>query len=188
MCVCGMLSCVWLFVTAWTIAQKAPLSMGFARQEYWSGLPFPLLGNIPYPEMKPRSPALAGRFFTTSTTWETLQGLVQSGLIVDFKQKIGSCLIAPSQEHQTLDSGGPGSPPRFPSPCFSGHLLCSLHRRTNPLPRPQPANPCRCDCGAGRPGSLLCIGTNQECGSEPLGSGFLICMKGLSWLSPGVSS
>ena len=42
-----------------------PLSMGFPRQEYWSGLPFPSPGDLPNPEMKPASPALAGGFFTT---------------------------------------------------------------------------------------------------------------------------
>ena len=49
--------------------------MGFSRQEYWSGLPCPPLGDLPYPgiELKsPVSPALAGGFFTTSATWETL--------------------------------------------------------------------------------------------------------------------
>ena len=44
-------------VTPWTVAYKAPLSMGFPRQEYWSGLPFPSPGNLPDPGIKPRSPA-----------------------------------------------------------------------------------------------------------------------------------
>ena len=42
----------------WTVAQQAPLSMEFFRQEYWSGLPFPSPGDLPYSEIKPRSPAL----------------------------------------------------------------------------------------------------------------------------------
>ena len=57
-----------LFVTTWTVAHKAPLSMGYFRQEYWSGLPFPPLGDLPDLGMEPESlvsPALAGRFFTT---------------------------------------------------------------------------------------------------------------------------
>ena len=49
---------VWLFVTPWTVAHQAPPSMGFSRQEYWSGLPFPSPGNLPDPGIKPRSPAL----------------------------------------------------------------------------------------------------------------------------------
>ena len=44
--------------TPWTVACQAPLSMGFSRQEYWSGLPFPSLGDLPDPGIKPASPAL----------------------------------------------------------------------------------------------------------------------------------
>ena len=63
-----MLSRVQLFVTLWTVAHQAPLSMEFSRQEYWSGLPFPSPGYLLHPGIKPvsvASPALAGRFFTT---------------------------------------------------------------------------------------------------------------------------
>ena len=52
------LSHVRLFVTPWTVAHQAPLSMGFSRQEYWSGLPFPSPGDLPDPGIEPRSPAL----------------------------------------------------------------------------------------------------------------------------------
>ena len=52
-------------VTPWTVARQAPMSMGFPRQEYWSGLPFPSPGDLPDPGFKPASPALASRFFTT---------------------------------------------------------------------------------------------------------------------------
>ena len=45
-------------MTPWTVTHQAPLSMGFPRQEYWSGLPFPSPGDLPDPEIKPRSPAL----------------------------------------------------------------------------------------------------------------------------------
>ena len=51
-------------------SHQAPLSMGFSRQEYWSGLPFPSAEDLSNPGIKPASPALAGRFFTISTTWE----------------------------------------------------------------------------------------------------------------------
>ena len=54
-----------LFATPWTVAYQAPLSMGFSRQEYWSGLPFPSSGDLPNPGIEQGSPALAGRFFTT---------------------------------------------------------------------------------------------------------------------------
>ena len=73
-CACAhLLSCVRLFVTPWTVARQAPLSMGFSRQEYWSGLPCPSPGDFPNPGIKPTSlvsPALAGGFLTTSATWE----------------------------------------------------------------------------------------------------------------------
>jgi len=52
------------FVTPRTLANQAPLSMGFPRQEYWSELPFPSLGDLPNPGIEPMSPALVGRFFT----------------------------------------------------------------------------------------------------------------------------
>ena len=53
-----LLSRVQLFATPWTVAYQAPLSMGFSRQEYWSGLPFPSPGDLPNPGIEPRSPAL----------------------------------------------------------------------------------------------------------------------------------
>ena len=52
------LSCVWLFATPWTVAYQVPPSMGFYRQEYWSGLPFPSPGNLPHSGIEPTSPAL----------------------------------------------------------------------------------------------------------------------------------
>ena len=68
-CVLKHFSCVQLFATPWTAAHQAPLSMGFSRQEYWSGLPGPPPGDRPNSGIKPaslKSPALAGRFFTTN--------------------------------------------------------------------------------------------------------------------------
>ena len=61
-CVAQSLSRIQLFATPWTVARQAPLSMGFPRQEYWSGLPCPPPGIEPVSLV---SPALAGRFFTT---------------------------------------------------------------------------------------------------------------------------
>ena len=52
------LSGVQLFATLWTVARQAPLSMGFSRQEYWSGLPFPSPGDLPDPGIEPGSPTL----------------------------------------------------------------------------------------------------------------------------------
>ena len=53
-----LLSRVWLFMTPWTVAHQVPLSMGFSREEYWNGLSFPSLGDLPDPGIEPRSPAL----------------------------------------------------------------------------------------------------------------------------------
>ena len=60
-CVLSCFSGVRLLVT---VAHQAPLSMGFSRQEYWNGLPFPLPGDLPNPEIEPLSPAMADGFFT----------------------------------------------------------------------------------------------------------------------------
>ena len=72
-CVLSHFSCVLLFTTLWTVARQASLSVGFFRQEYWNGLPSPLIGDLPDPGIEPatlKSPALAAGFFTTSGTWE----------------------------------------------------------------------------------------------------------------------
>ena len=73
-----MLSHVWLFATPWTVAHQAPMSMGFPRQEYWRGLPFPTLGDLPKPGIKQISletPALPGRFFFFFPHWATWEAL-----------------------------------------------------------------------------------------------------------------
>ena len=59
------LSHIQLFATPWTITYQSSPSMGFSRQEYWNGLPFPSPEDPPDPGIKPVSPALTGRFFTT---------------------------------------------------------------------------------------------------------------------------
>ena len=74
-CVLSCFSCVQLFVTPWTVPPppQAPLSMEFSRQEHWSGLSFPPLEDLPDPGIERSSltsTALAGMFFTISTTWE----------------------------------------------------------------------------------------------------------------------
>ena len=53
------------FICYHSVTRQAPLSVGFSRQEYWSGLPFPPPGDLPNPGIEPMSPALAGGFFTT---------------------------------------------------------------------------------------------------------------------------
>ena len=75
MCVCALshFSHVRLFATLWTLAHQATLSMGFCRQQYWSGLPCPPPWDLADPGIEPSSltpPALASRFYTSSTTWD----------------------------------------------------------------------------------------------------------------------
>ena len=73
-----LLSRVRLFATPWTVAQQAPPSMEFSRQEYWSGLPFPSPGDLPDPGIKPWSPALQADALPSeppgkpSITWKKL--------------------------------------------------------------------------------------------------------------------
>ena len=103
LCVCAQLHpTFWLFVTPWTVARQAPLSTGFPRQEYWSGLPCPPPGDLPDPGIEPSSPsspALARGFFAASATREALELL------------------------------GPGTPPhRHPPPnCMRAPLFRSVH-------------------------------------------------------------
>ena len=66
-------SCVQLFATLWTVTRSASLSMGFSRQEYWSGMPFPPPRDLPDPRIKSAfltSLSLSGKFFTTTATLE----------------------------------------------------------------------------------------------------------------------
>ena len=72
-CVLSRFSRILFFATLWTVALQALLSMGFPRQAYWSGLPFPSPGDLPDPRIERlMSPASAGRFFTSSIIWEAL--------------------------------------------------------------------------------------------------------------------
>ena len=101
------LSHVRLFVTQWTVAYQAPLSTGFSRQEYWSGLPFPSLGDLPDPGIEPRSPTLQADALTSEPP----------GKIIDTRDasKVAAAAAAKSlQSCRTLcdpiDSTPPGSP------------------------------------------------------------------------------
>ena len=81
---------VQLFATLWIVAHQDPLSMGFSRQEYWSGLPCPPPGDLPDLGIKPTSlmsPALASRLFTTSTTWEVPFSAILQHKIKRIKKK-----------------------------------------------------------------------------------------------------
>ena len=73
-----VLSHVQLFATPWTVDCQAPPFMGFPRQEYWSGLPFPSPGNLPEPHMETHISCLAGGFFTTDASGKPYNGILLS--------------------------------------------------------------------------------------------------------------
>ena len=68
-------SCL-ILVTPWTVAHQAPLSMGLSRQEYWSGLPFPSLGDLPDPGIEPGSSALQADNLLTEQRWMSTEELM----------------------------------------------------------------------------------------------------------------
>ena len=94
------LSCVRLFATLWTITYQAPPSMGFSRQEYWSGLPFPSPGDLPDPGIEPRSPALQANALTSEPPGKP-KGLsrVFSSTTVQKHQFFGTQLSSQSNSH-----------------------------------------------------------------------------------------
>ena len=100
-----------LFSTQWTVAHQAPLSIGSSRQEYWSGLPSSPPGDLPDPGTETTfviSPALAGGFFTTSTTWEANKYYwILLQIIVD----IGNSLAVQWIGLHASTAGGTGSVP-----------------------------------------------------------------------------
>ena len=97
-----LLSCVQLFATPWTVAYQAPLSMGFSRQEYWSGLPFPPPGDLPNPGIKPRSPELQADALPSEPSGEPLADYAAAA------KSLQSC--------PTLCDPIDGSPPSSPVP------------------------------------------------------------------------
>jgi len=96
-CMLSHSSCVQFFATLWTTACQASLSMGFSRQEYRSGLPCPPQGYLPNLGIQSTSltsPALVGRLFNTSITWEALWDTHPSSIcICIFKQKVFFSLL-----------------------------------------------------------------------------------------------
>ena len=141
-------SCVQLFVSLWTIAHQALLSMEFSRQEFQSGLPFPPPGNLPDPRiehMSFMSPALGGRFFTTKVTWEPKVKELVTQLLSDSLQPHGlqpNRLLCPQNSPGKNTGVGSCSLPQgiFPTQelnlvsCIAGRFLTiSATRETHPL-------------------------------------------------------
>ena len=93
------LSRVWLFATLWTVAHQAPPSMGFSRQEYWSGLTFPFPGDFPNPGIEPKSPALQADTLTSEPPGKSLSNYLYKGfrwlhsIKIDFTQTFQSVQV-----------------------------------------------------------------------------------------------
>ena len=126
------------FATLWTLAYQAPLSMRFSRHEYWRGLPCPPSGPLPDPQAKPISlisPTLAGRFFTTSATWET-----KTWSSVQFSSITQSCpTLCDSMNHST-----PGLPVHHQLPEFTQthvHWVSDAIQPSHPLSSSSPPAP-----------------------------------------------
>ena len=83
------LSCAQLFATPWTVAYQAPLSMGFFRQEYWRGLPFPSPGDLPDPGIEPESPALEADALTSEPPGKVLIHLFEF-----ISETLAPCLVS----------------------------------------------------------------------------------------------
>ena len=103
LCVCSLLTHFWFFGTPWTVARQASLSMGFSRQEYWSRLPFPPLGDLPSPGIKltsPAFPALADGCFTTEPPGKS-QASIKPLLSLSGGQRGLACCSPWGGKHQT---------------------------------------------------------------------------------------
>ena len=95
------------FANPWTVAHQASLCIGFSRQEYLCGLPFPSPGNLPNPGIKPASPALAGGFFTTEPPGKPL---VNNRCTVNYISPCSSPLFPPPLLSPPLLSSPPACP------------------------------------------------------------------------------
>ena len=151
-----------LFVTSWTVAHQAPLSMGFSGQEYWSGLPYPPPGDLPTPGIEPMvlmSPELADGFFTTSTTWEALSFT----LLLSCFSRVRLCATPEAAAHQATPSLGfsrqehwSGLP--FPSPMHESEKWKWSRSVVSDPQRPHGLQPSRLLCLWDFPGKSTGVG------------------------------
>ena len=135
-------------VTPCTVAPQAPLSMGFSRQEYWSGLSFPSPGDLPDPGIEPTSPAFAGKFFTTVPLEKALLDTYnQSRGSVQFSSVTQSCLTL----CDPMNRSTPGLPVHHQLPEFTQthvhpvgdaiHRVSDAIQPSHPLSSPSPPAP-----------------------------------------------
>jgi len=137
-------------MTPWTVACQAPLSMGFSRQEYWSGWPFSSPGDLPDPANKPRSPALPTCF--PSGTWSvplqpTPPHSPETGHHPSLFSLPASHAQSITKSHPLLILSPLGTKPHFsPSPCNSSSPCLHQHQAALPpwqmVPPPQPQSHC----------------------------------------------
>ena len=136
-CAC-MLSCfsgVWIFVTLWTVAHQAPQSMGFSRQEYWSGLSCPPPGDLPDPGIEPMSleyPELAGRFFTSAPPGKCVVLQCSSSVVSDSLRP---------RESQHTRPPCPSPTPRVHSDSSPSSQWCHPAISSSVVPSPSAPNP-----------------------------------------------
>ena len=104
------------FATPWTVARQAPPSLGFSRQEYWSGLPFPSPGGLPGSRIKLVSPGLAGRFFTTKPPGKPLRHTRKLQNTADNCRAHSRPFISAQRSLQQS----------WPCFCYSGTRLCPV--------------------------------------------------------------
>ena len=88
------LSRVRLFATPWTVAYQASLSMGFSRQEYWSGLPFPSPGDLPDPGTEPGSPALEADILTSEPPGKPNYKYIPLKIVIDKELQPELCSVS----------------------------------------------------------------------------------------------
>ena len=102
---CSLFRCVQPFATPWTVGRQTPLSMGFSRQEYWSGLLFPSTGDLPDPRIEPGSPALQADSLLFEPPGKPLESRTDSGQSQRLTSKLGAVVLVQNQGERTGRGG-----------------------------------------------------------------------------------
>ena len=129
-------SCVQLFATPWTVTYQAPLSMGFSRQEYWNGLPFPSPGDLPDPGTEPVYPALQADALTSEPPGKPTINCKDN---IRSDQSLSRVRLCDSVNRST-----PGLPVHHQLPEFTQahvHRVSDAIQPSHPLSSPSPLAP-----------------------------------------------